>query len=460
MHSIVMHAGLEKMSKPQMLLGMGFLGSFGASAKAWQETDTRTYPDFAADVRYAQLAERGKFHFLFLGDFPGLVPQHDSEVPMMTLEPIVSGTNILAQTRHIGVVATVHTQWNYPFTVARQFKAMDLMSGGRMAWNAVTGSSAQVADCFGVTLMQGESRHEKHQEFVQIVQNLWACWGENALEANRDTGVFADYSQVKPVFLQGKYLKVSGTLPLPPSSQGQPVVFHAGGSPNSIEFAGRYANVMIGEVWTIEQGRATRDALRQAAMDNGRDPDEVKFIAGIMPTIADSKREALDRHASLMSLMGEKTMHQHVRNISMVLGVPLSLADLDKPIDPMILDNVRIAPYSDPRTELVLKVAREGWSLRDVINHSVIDYHPATLGDATVTADHMTEWFEAGACDGFWVLPDVYEHDLKRFVDEVVPILQERGIFHAEYEGNTLRENLGIPYQYGVDNRIFSASGK
>lgn len=440
-------------NKKQMLLGLGFTGAYGANAKAWisEGVNSDTYPDIKADIRYAQLAEKGKFQFLFVGDFPGAVPDDNSNVPSMTLEPIITSTAILQQTKRIGVASTVHTQWNIPYTVARQFKGIDLMSGGRIAWNAVTGSSPKVAEHFGVNLMDSKSRYESHYEFVEAVQHFWATWGEDALKANKDTGVFAEYRQVKPVYLSGKHIKANGALPIPPSPQGQPVIFHSGGSPNSIAFAGRYANAMIGEVWTIEQGIITRNALRQAAIDAGRDPDEIKFIAGLMPVVADSKRKAIDRHASFMD---EKLIQQRLHYIGMVLGMRLTPEDLDNPIEPELLDRVEIDSYSDPRLENVLKVAREGWTLRDIIYQSVIDFHPATLGDAKENADHLTEWFEAGAADGFWLLPDAYETDLERFVEEVVPILQERGVFHEDYEGETLRENLGVPYQYGVDKRL------
>lgn len=439
--------------KKQMLLGLGFTGAYGANAKAWKSegVNVTTYPDINADIRYAQLAEKGKFQFLFVGDFPGAIPDDNREVPAMTLEPIITATAILQQTKHIGVASTVHTQWNNPFTLARQFKGIDLMSGGRIAWNAVTGSSPKVAENFGVKLMDSRSRYESHYEFVETVQHLWATWGKDALKADKETGIFADYSQVKPVHISGKYIQAIGALPIPPSPQGQPVIFHSGGSPNSIEFAGRYASVMIGEVWTREQGIATRNALRQVAIDAGRNPDEIKFIAGLMPVVANSKREAIDRHASFMD---ENIVQQRAFHIGMVLGISLTPEDLERPIAPELLDKVKIGAYSDPRAENVLKVAREGWTLRDIIYHSVIDYHPATLGDAKETADYLTEMFESGAADGFWILPDAYETDLKRFVEEVVPILQERGLFHEDYNGDTLRENLGVPYQYGVDKRL------
>ncbi|MFC6292661.1 nitrilotriacetate monooxygenase [Macrococcus epidermidis] len=437
----------------QMLLGLGFTGTFGANGKAWMSEDVNvsTYPDIEADIRYAQMAEKGKFQFIFIGDFPGAVPNDNRDVPGMTLEPIITSTAILRATKHIGVANTVHTQWNTPYTVARQFKGLDLMSGGRIAWNAVTGSSPQVAENFGVTLMDRQARYESHYEFVDMVQHFWGTWGKDALKADKTRGVFADYNQVKKVYLNGRYHQANGALPMPPSPQGQPVIFHSGGSPASIAFAGRYANAMIGEVWTIEQGIETRNALRQAAIDAGRNPDEIKFIAGLMPVVADSKREALDRHAKFMD---ESLVYQRVQHISMVLGIRLSPTDLEKPIPHELLDRVEIDAYSDPRIENVLKVAREGWSLRDIIYHSVIDYHPVTLGEAKETADHLTEWFEAGAADGFWIIPDVFETDLARFVDEVVPILQERGVFHKDYEGSTLREHLGVPYQYGLDERL------
>lgn len=439
--------------KKQMLLGLGFTGAYGANAKAWKSegVNVTTYPDINADIRYAQLAEEGKFQFIFVGDFPGAIPDDNSEVPSMTLEPVITATAILQQTKYIGVASTVHTQWNNPFTLARQFKGIDLMSGGRIAWNAVTGSSPKVAENFGVKLMDSRSRYENHYEFVETVQHLWATWGEDALKADKETGVFADYSQVKPVHISGKHIQANGALPIPPSPQGQPVIFHSGGSPNSIAFAGRYASAMIGEVWTKEQGIATRNALRQVATDAGRNPDEIKFIAGLMPVVANSKREAIDRHASFMD---ENIVQQRAFHIGMTLGINLTPEDLERPIAPELLDKVKIDRYSDPRAENVLKVAREGWTLRDIIYHSVIDYHPATLGDAKETADYLTEMFESGAADGFWILPDAYETDFKRFVEEVVPILQERGVFHEDYDGETLRENLGIPYQYGVDKRL------
>jgi len=136
-----------------------------------------------------------------------------------------------------------------------------------------------------------------------------------------------------------------------------------------------------------------------------------------------------------------------------MLGIPLNALNLDQPIPESLLQNARPSRY-DPRSANALKIAKEGWSLQDILAHGVIDYHPVIVGPGVEAADHMQTWFEAGAADGFWISPDVNADGIDAFVDEIVPILQERGIFHKEYEGKTLRENIGAPEQYGIDPRV------
>lgn len=438
--------------KKQMKLGLAMFGAAGLNFRSWMDDNVRMteYPDISVDVRAAQLAEKGKFQFMFFGDFPGTKAADNGDMQTMGMDPLLIATVIASQTKHIGMGITRATSWSNPYELARQFKTLDAISKGRVAWNAVTGANGVSANAYGVNLPSSFDRYGKASEFVEAVQSLWATWGEDALKLDQDKQVFADYDQVKNISFDGDYVATHGTLPIPPSKQGQPPIFHSGGSSNSIAFAGKEADVYVGEVWTIEQGQAMRQALSQAAVANGRKENSIAFIAGVMPLIGDSKRKALERHARFIS---EDTFYQRVAHVGYALGVQFTTADIDQPIDPEILDSVEITPYSDPRTENIIRVAREGWTLREVVYHSVIDYHPAAVGTPEDVADHLTEWFESGAADGFWVMPDVYETDLTRFVEEVVPILQERGIFHTDYEGDTLRENLGLPYQYGVRSK-------
>ncbi|QNE88922.1 NtaA/DmoA family FMN-dependent monooxygenase [Corynebacterium incognita] len=439
-------------SDKHMLLGLASFASASAQATAWKHPASKMgrFPDVEGLQQSAQLAEKGKFQFLFLGDFPGGIPRTNAEAPQNPPEPILAIAAMAQHTKNVGFAATAHTQWHEPFHVARQFKALDLLTHGRTAWNAVTGSDPQAAALFGTSMPSSEERYGHASEFVQIVQSFWDSWGEDVYAGADGKETFADYSKIKRHSLKGQYLEAAGALPLPPSEQGQPVMFHSGGSPNSIAFAGRFADVYVTEVFTLEEARYQREALRKAAVEAGREADDVKFIAGVMPTIAKDKRTALDRHGFFM----EPKLRQQIRYLSMMFGTNFGPEDLDKPIPADIIERATYAGARDPRQGTAIAVAQEGWTLRDVINHSVVDYHPAVQGTATDVADHMQKWFEEGGADGFWIMPDLVELDLVAFVDEVVPILQQRGLFHEDHESNTLRGNLGIRDQQGVDKRI------
>ncbi|MEH0424546.1 hypothetical protein [Streptomyces sp. B21-083] len=200
----------------------------------------------------------------------------------------------------------------------------------------------------------------------------------------------------------------------------------------------------------MEDAQAQRQALRDAAKRAGRDPGEVKMLAGFMPTIAPSRQAALERRRFLDEVVD---LNQRVRYLGAMIGLLLDPGRLDEPLTADQLADAIPSPH-DPRSAHALEVAREGWTLRDVLAHGVIDYHPVVAGTATDAADHMQQWFEAGACDGFSIAIDSYHDGFDAFVDQVVPLLQERGLFHDDYEGPTLRENLGAPEQYGLDPRF------
>ncbi|MFF0945523.1 NtaA/DmoA family FMN-dependent monooxygenase [Kocuria sp. CPCC 205300] len=439
------------MTSPQMILGMQLGNGYGSQPAAWRApgVDPSSYTDFDAQVRYAQAAERGKFAFLFLPDFLALSGNLEHEAPQLTLEPMMTLAAIARGTRRIGLVATGSTTFNEPYNLARQFKALDVMSHGRAGWNAVTTSDPSSAANFGSQIAARPQRYQRAHETIQITQALWGSWRTDAWLRDTSTGRFADPAKIQAINLGGEHVASQGPLPVPPSEQGQPVIFSAGGGANGLEIAGRYASAVIGAVVTIEDARTQREAIRDAARGAGRNPDEVKFFAGVMPAIGPTKRAALDRRVAL----GEHTFPARVPYLGSMLGLELEVSQLDRPLTPAQLAAARPSPF-DPRSPRALEVAREGWTIRDILAHGVIDYHPTPVGPASVTADHLQEWFEAGAADGFWVSIDVYEDGIDTFVDEVVPILQERGLFHLDYEGPTLRENLGAPAQYGLDPRL------
>nr|WP_255727402.1 NtaA/DmoA family FMN-dependent monooxygenase [Nesterenkonia sp. DZ6] len=424
---------------------------YGAQAHAWQaeNVDPYNYANLDAHARYAQAAERGKFQFVFLPDFASQSQKADDVAPMLTMDPFITMAVMARATKKIGFATTASTSFSEPYNLARTLKTLDVMSGGRIGWNAVTSTDPAIAANFGSQIADKETRYARAHEVIQIIQALWGSWEKDAWIADKEAGVFADLSKIQPINLQGQHVASRGPLEVPPSKQGQPVIFQAGGSPHGLGIAGRYANAVIGATFTIEDSIRQRQNVRRAAEQAGRDPEEIKFIAGIMPAIAPTKRDALNRRGRFV----EPSIHQRVGYLGMMLSLSLTPEDLDHPLSADKLATARANP-SDPRSETALRIAREGWSVRDILYHGIIDYHPSPIGPAEVTADHMQEWFEAGACDGFWFSPDVYEDGIDTFVDEVVPILQRRGLFHEDYEGETLRDHLGAPVQYGLDPRV------
>lgn len=438
--------------KKQMLIGLHLGNGYGSQQGAWRMpgVDPKSYTSFDSRVKQAQAAERGKFQFIFLPDGPGAVlADIATEAPAFNLDVMMTLAAVARETQYIGLVATGSTTFNEPFNLARQFKALDVMSHGRAGWNAITSSGEDVAANYGRRIPSSEDRYGRAHEVIQLMQALWGSWGKDAWIHNQETGQFANRDEILPINLQGKYVGSRGPLYIPPSEQGQPIIFHAGGSPNAHELAGRFANVVIGAAFTIEDAKAQRNAFRESAKSHGRNPDEIKYIPGLMTTIAKDRRTALDRRIQL----GGDTLIQRLGYLQQMLGIPLNPSQIDEPLTKTQLESVRPSRY-DPRSANALKIAQEGWSLRDILAHGVIDYHPVVVGPGVEAANHMQAWFEAGASDGFWISPDVNSDGIDAFVDEVVPILQERGLFHQDYEGKTLRENIGAPEQYGIDPRV------
>ncbi len=437
----------------QMIIGMLFGNGYGSQPGAWRMpgVDPKNYTNFDSQVRYAQAAERGKFQFLFMPDFPVLTGNVETEAPMINVDPMMTLAAVARGTERIGLVATGSSTFNEPYNLARQFKALDLMSHGRAGWNAVPSSDPAIAANYGRNLPPRGEKYQRLHESIQIVQALWGSWEKDAWLHDAASGRFADASRIQPINLHGSHVGSSGPLPLPPSEQGQPVIFQAGGGDQGLEVAARYASGVIGAVYTIEAARAQRTALRNAAERVGRDPDDVKFFPGLMTTITSDRRSGLDRRIAVSG----QTFPQRVGYLGQMLRLQLDPDSLDEPLSRSQLSAARPSPR-DPRSSHALKIAQEGWSLRDILAHGVIDYHPVIAGPAVEAADHMQAWFEAGAADGFWLSPDVYEDGINALVDGVVPLLQERGLFHRDYEGATLRDHLRAPPQYGLDPRILS----
>lgn len=438
----------------KMQLALQMVSGYGAEFSAWRMpgTDPAAYTNTDSYVEGAKLAEKGKFQMIFIADTPGLYNDLGPQTPMFPMDPMLALMAVARETKHIGLVATLSTTFNYPYNIARQFKALDVISHGRVGWNAVTTSNPLAAANFGKQVANRKERYEMAHESIQIVQALWGSWEEDAWTLDVEGGKFADMDKIQPINLQGQYYASRGPLPIPPSEQGQPVIFQAGGGGEGLELAGRYASGVYANPYDIESAREHRQAVRQSAAHFGRNPDDIKMYAGFMFSIGSTEEEALERRRQLMSFNPEE-IPSRVTYLGSMVGLPLSVQsiDIDQPLSTDMLNKAYANPM-DPRSHIALQKLRQGLSIRDVLAHGVINYHPVVAGTPVQVADFLEEWFLAGACDGFSVVPDIAYDGVADFVDLVVPILQDRGLFHKDYEGKTLRENMGVPYQYGRMN--------
>jgi len=438
-------------TEKQMALALQMVSGYGGEFSAWRMpgTDPAAYTNTDSYVERAKLAEKGKFQMIFIADTPVLNNDLGPQTPGFPMDPMLALMAVARETERIGLVATLSTTFNYPYNIARQFKALDVISHGRVGWNAVTTSDPAAAANFGAQVASRKERYDMAHESIQIVQALWGSWEEDAWTLDVEGGKFADMDKIKPINLQGQYYASRGPLPIPPSEQGQPVIFQAGGGEKGLELAGSYASGVYANPYDIESARLQREMIRQSAVRYGRNPDDIKMYAGFMFSLASTEEEALERRRQLMSFNSDE-IPGRVSYLGSMVGLHLSvnLIDIDQPLATDLLERAYPSPQ-DPRSEIALKLLKRGLSVRDVLAHGVINYHPVVAGTAVQVADFLEEWFLAGACDGFSIVPDNAHDGVADFVEQVVPILQERGLFHKEYEGKTLRENMGVPYEYG-----------
>ncbi|TWT25789.1 NtaA/DmoA family FMN-dependent monooxygenase [Planomicrobium sp. CPCC 101110] len=438
-------------TEKQMALALQMVSGYGGEFSAWRMpgTDPAAYTNTDSYVERAKLAEKGKFQMIFIADTPVLNNDLGLQTPSFPMDPMLALMAVARETKRIGLVATLSTTFNYPYNIARQFKALDVISHGRAGWNAVTTSDPAAAANFGAQVASRKERYDMAHESIQIVQALWGSWEQDAWTLDVEGGKFADMDKIKPINLQGQYYASRGPLPIPPSEQGQPVIFQAGGGEKGLELAGSYASGVYANPYDIESARLHREMIRQSAVRYGRNPDDIKMYAGFMFSLASTEEEALERRRQLMSFNPDE-IPSRVSYLGSMVGLHLSVnsVDIDQPLATDLLKRAYPSPQ-DPRSAIALKLLKQGLSVRDVLAHGVINYHPVVAGTAVQVADFLEEWFLAGACDGFSIVPDIAHDGVADFVEQVVPILQERGLFHKEYEGETLREHMGVPYQYG-----------
>jgi len=412
----------------------------GGNISAWRhpEVPADASVNFKFYTEQAQTAEAGKFDLVFIAD--GLYINEKS-IPhfLNRFEPITILSALAAVTSKIGLVGTLSSSYSEPFTVARQFGSLDHISGGRAGWNVVTSPLEGSASNFSKTdHPTHDERYKIAEEYLEVTRGLWDSWEDDAFVRDKESGVFFDPSKLHRLDHKGEYFSVQGPLNIARSKQGHPVIFQAGSSESGKKLAGKAADAVFTGHDNIEDAKAFYKDVKDRTVAEGRSVDDIVILPGIGPIIGRTEEEAERKYQELAELVT-------IENALNYLGRFFEHHDFSQyPLDEQFPELGDLGQNSfRSGTDKIKKVAKEkNLTLRQVALQSATP-RPQFIGTPEKIADLIGEWHEEGAADGF-IIHSSIPSGLNDFVELVVPILQERGIYRTDYEADTLRGNLGL----------------
>ena len=438
----------------QLRLG-AFMRPVSIHTAAWRYPGA--YPDanfnFAHLKRFAQTLERGCFDAFFMADHLALL-----NMPMRALkrsatvtsfDPLTLLPALAVVTERIGLVATASTTFNEPYHVARKFASLDHISEGRAGWNVVTTSNPEAALNFGLDdHMEHGERYRRAREFFEVVTGLWDSWADDAFIRDVETGIYFDPEKLHVLNHKGEHLSVRGPLNIARPIQGWPVIVQAGASEAGRQLAAETAEVVFGSQNSLAEGQRFYADVKGRMEKAGRDREHLKILPGAFVVVGETVAEARDKKKRLDSLVHPDS---GIASLSVQLGHDVSDFDLDGPLPAIPESNAS----RSARQKLVEMAEREKMTVRQLAQYVGGAYGSLEMiGTPATIADQMEEWLQTEASDGFNVMFPYVPGGLDDFVDRVIPELQRRGLFRRDYEGKTLRENLGLPRP---ENRFFSS---
>lgn len=439
------------MTKKQMKLGLFLMGT-GHHIASWRHPDAQADAsenvDFFKEV--AIKAEEGKLDMLFLSDglsFNEL--SHPAE--QIRFEPLSLLSVLSTVTKNIGLTATASTTYNEPFHIARKFSSLDHLSKGRAAWNIVTSYyEAEASNFTQEKHLDHSLRYDRADEFVEVVKGLWDSYDDDALVRNKETGEYIAQGKLHTLNHKGPYYAVRGPLNSSRPPQGHPVLVQAGSSESGTTLAAKQGDVIFTAQQTIDDAQAFYKKLKDKAVAAGRDREDIKIMPGVSVYVAETEELAREKYEELQRLI---TPEIGLDFLADYLGVDLSNHDLDGPLP----KDIPPTNGNRSRQQLILELAeRENLTIRELyLRIAGSRGHRIIFGSPAQIADQLIEWVEKEAADGFNLMPPYFPGGFTDFVDLVIPELQSRGVFRTEYEGNTLRENLGlkpVPSRYAVEH--------
>jgi FMN-dependent oxidoreductase (nitrilotriacetate monooxygenase family) len=400
--------------------------------------------NFAHLSRFAQKLEAGRFDAFFMADHLAVLNMPPEALKrsatVTSFEPMTLLSALSVVTDHLGLVATGSTTYEEPYHVARRFSSLDHLSGGRAGWNIVTTSNPDASMNFGRDehLEHGE-RYKRAREFYDVVTGLWDSWADDAFIRDVDSGIFTDFDKMHVLDHKGEFLASRGPLNIARPVQGYPVIVQAGASEAGKQLAAETAEAVFTGQRTIDVGQEFYADVKGRMEKAGRSRDHMKILPGCMVVVGDTVEEARGKRARLDSLVHYDSA---IASLSIALGSDASGFDPDGKL-PNYLPESNASKSGRDRA---IKLANdENLTVRQLAQRLGGYSGLAMIGTPVTIADEMEEWLMTEASDGFTIMFPNLPAGLDDFVDQVVPELQRRGIFRTEYEGKTLRENLGLP---------------
>src|SRR3984957_19213462 len=406
------------MAQRQLKLG-AFMRPVSIHTGAWRYPGA--WPDanfnFAHIKQLIRKLEAGKFDAFFMADHLAVLNMPVNALKrshtVTSFEPFTLLSALSAVTDRIGLIATGSTTFDEPYHVARRFASLDHISGGRAGWNIVTTSNPDAALNFGLEdHMEHAERYKRAREFYDVVTGLWDSFADDAF-------VRDPLNIARPV-------------------QGWPVIVQAGASDDGRQLAAETAEAVFTGGGSLSDGQKPYTDIKGRMEKAGRNPEHLKILPGAFVVVGDSVEQAREKRAKLDSMVHYDSA---IASLSVVLGTDASGFDPDGPLPPIPETNAS----KSGRQRLVDLAARDKLTVRQLAQRVGGYGGLSFVGTPQIIADQMEEWLTSFGCDGFNIMFPFLPAGLEDFVDKVVPELQKRGIFRTEYEGRTLRENLGLP---------------
>ena len=431
-------------NKRQLHLG-AFMRPVSIHTGAWRYPGS--YPDanfnFAHLKRFTQKLEQGRFDAFFMADHLAVLNMPIEALKrshtVTSFEPFTLLSALAGATEHIGLIATGSTTFDAPYHVARRFASLDHISGGRAGWNVVTTSNPDAALNFGLEdHMEHGERYARAREFYDVVIGPWDSFADDAFIRDVASGIYFDPDRMHVLDHKGKYLSVRGPLNIARPVQGWPVIVQAGASDAGRQLAAETAEVVFAAGGNLANAQRFYADVKSRAEKAGRNPDHIKILPGALVVVGSSVEEAREKRARLDGLVNYANA---IASLSIALGHDASGFDPDGPLPEIPETNAS----KSGRARVVELAKRENLTVRQLALRLGGYGGQAFVGTPATIADQMEEWLVSRGSDGFNVMFPYLPGGLDDFVDRVVPELQRRGIFRREYEGATLRENLGLP---------------